>query len=101
MGELGQIDEAMENLQKMQALSSAMLELHYQTALLFCDKHRFAGAVRQVQNNQFQGMSSENTKDSIEVVLENLGIVDRALSNWSKIEQTSQLVISHIGTNEL
>jgi len=101
LGELGQTDEAMEMLKKMQNLSPAILELHYQTALLFCDKRRFAGAIRHLQNNLFNGTSLENTKDSIEVVLENLGIIDRALSNWSKIEQTSQLVVNHISRNEL
>jgi tetratricopeptide (TPR) repeat protein len=100
LAELGETDEAMANLQKMQNFSPAMLELHYQTALLFCDKHRFAGAVRQLQSSQLHGMSSDDTRDSIEVVLENLGIVDRALSNWSKIEETSRSAISQIGPNE-
>lgn len=100
LAELGQVEEAMENLQKMQGFSPATLELHYRTALLFCDKRRFAGAVRQLQNNQLHGMTCEDTRDSIEVVLENLGIVDRALSNWSKIEETSRSVISHISQNE-
>jgi tetratricopeptide (TPR) repeat protein len=99
--ELGESEEAMGILREMQTLSSAMLELHYQTSLLFCDKRKFAGAIRYMQNNHFSGMSSENTTDSIEVVLENLGIVDRALSNWSKIEQTSQYVISNIDQDEL
>jgi tetratricopeptide (TPR) repeat protein len=99
--ELEQADEAMRILQEIHVLSPAMLELHYQTSLLFCDKRKFAGAIRYLQNNHFSGMSSENTTDSIEVVLENLGIVDRALSNWSKIEQTSQLVISNNDQDEL
>ncbi len=99
--ELGQSDDAMNILKDIHLLSPAMLELHYQTALLFCDKHKFAGAIRYLQNNHFSGISSGNMTDSIEVVLENLGIVDRALSNWSKIEQTSQLVVGHFDENEL
>lgn len=99
--ELGEAQEAMGTLRQMQVLSPAMLELHYQTSLLFCDKRKFAGAIRYMQNNHFSGMSSENTTDSIEVVLENLGIVDRALSNWSKIEQTTQYAVSNIDQNEL
>lgn len=101
LSELGQTDEAMGILRELHVLSPAMLELHYQTSLLFCDKRKFAGAIRYMQNNHFSGISSGSMTDSIEVVLENLGIVDRALSNWSKIEQTSQLIVSNFEENEL
>ncbi len=93
--EIGQNEEAFAMLRQSTVLPSAMLELHYQTALLFCDKPRFAKAMQHLQtHNTFHGLSSEDTRDYIEVVLENLGIVDRALSNWSRIEQTSMLALS-------
>jgi len=93
--EIDQNVEAFGILKESTVLPSAMLELHYQTALLFCDKPRFAKAMRHIQtNNTFHGLSSEDTRDYIEVVLENLGIVDRALSSWSRIEQTSMLALS-------
>jgi hypothetical protein len=62
--------------------------------MLFCNKQRFMQAMRQVVGNSFHGLSSEDTKDYIEVILENLGIIDRAFSNWSRIEQTTAYALS-------
>ncbi len=92
--EIGKLEESLEILRDCTVIPPAALELHYQTAMLFCDKPRFAQAMRQVTGNSFHGLSSADTKDYIEVILENLGIVDRAFSNWSRIEQASSYVIS-------
>lgn len=94
MRELGQTKESLEVLRQAVIIPPHALELHYQTAILFCDKKRFAQAMRQISSNSFHGLSCQDTKDYIEVILENLGIIDRAFSNWSRIEETTSYIIS-------
>ena len=73
---------------------SSLLEMYYKTAILYCDKQAFAKAIRKLNRIKAteQSQSSE-IRENLEIVLENLGLLDRAFANWKRLEQTSEKLL--------
>jgi len=92
-----QVQESLDILTDVAVFAPVELALHYQTSLLFCDKVRFAKAFHRIQTSSFSSACTQDTRDNLEVILENLGLIDRAISNWSSLEETAQLAASSIG----
>ena len=93
--ENGQNELAMNKLIEMDtALEPGTLELHYQTAILYCDKKRFADALNNLENTMKDNFAQPDAIVNIEVVLENLGLVDRAISTWDRLTETAHNAIS-------
>jgi tetratricopeptide (TPR) repeat protein len=89
----GKNDLALESLMAMSLMDRDTLQLHYQTAILFCDKRRFADALASLENTLKQNYADPDAIVNIEVVLENLGLVDRAISTWDRLTETARFAI--------
>jgi len=93
--ENGQSELAMNKLIEMDTtLEPGTLELHYRTAILYCDKKRFADALNNLENTMKDNFAQPDAIVNIEVVLENLGLVDRAISTWDRLTETAHNAIS-------
>ena len=87
--ESGREDLAVSRLTQTNQIPPEMLELHYQTAILYCDKQKFAEALCTLDNTMQANFTQSDTLVNIEVVLENLGLIDRALATWDRLSQTA------------
>lgn len=92
--ETDQKQAALEHLPNPVSLNEDTLELHYKTALLYCDKVKFASSlinfVRQLENN----FTSHEATVNISVVLQNLGLLDRAAVMWENLSDTADKAIN-------
>jgi tetratricopeptide (TPR) repeat protein len=92
--ETGSREAAMEMLTAPGCLDSQMLELHYQTALLYCDKIKFASSLLNLERQMHQNFaSSGDTAVNISLVLQNLGLLDRAEIMWDNLSDTAREAI--------
>jgi tetratricopeptide (TPR) repeat protein len=81
---------------------SSLLEMYYKTSILYCDKEAFAKAIQKLNLTKAteQPQTSE-IRENLEIILENLGLLDRAFANWKRLEETSEnlLDIHHARKN--
>jgi protein O-GlcNAc transferase len=87
--ECGEKDKAMTELAVSATPSREIVDLHYRTAMLFCDKERFAEAVGNLQEWMTSNFVSPNSNSHISVVLENMGLVDRAACVFRDLAATT------------
>jgi tetratricopeptide (TPR) repeat protein len=74
----GEMAKALKYIEAPAALTKETVELHYRTAILFCNRERFAEAVGGLQDWMSSHFVSPGANSNISVVLENMGLVDRA-----------------------
>ena len=82
--DIAQIDKAIQIITEPQAIDQNTMQLHYKTAMLFCDQKQFTRALRHLRTSLQQDDASD-AYQNIELVLENLGLIDRTLSNWKRL----------------
>lgn len=87
--ETGKTEDAIKQISRTNTLDTATLQLHYQTAILYCDKHKFAEALCALENTMKDNFTQSDAIVNIEVVLENLGLVDRAIATWDRLNETA------------
>jgi tetratricopeptide (TPR) repeat protein len=92
--EVGKNNMALDRLARMNEVDRDTLDLHYQTAILFCDKRKFAGALSNLENQMKQNFADPDAIVNIEVVLENLGLIDRAITTWDRLTEAARYAIS-------
>ncbi len=87
----GRPEKAIKALIGGDLCDASVFEMYYKTAILFCDRTAFSQAVKKLQMIKVteQNQHSE-IQANIEIVLENLGLVDRAFTNWRRLEETSE-----------
>ena len=91
--ETGKNKEALKELTGTNSLDISTLNLHYKTSILFCDKQRFAAAMTNIENS-YKNNFTDVAADNIEVVLENIGLIDRAIATWDRLTETAKAAIS-------
>ena len=69
-----------------------MMKLHYKTAMLFCDQKQFTRALRHLKAS-LQQEDATDVYQNIELVLENLGLIDRTLSNWKRLSEIAENIL--------
>ena len=84
---------AMEQLIAPGCLDKDTLELHYKTALLYCDKVRFASSLMNLEHYMEDNFASEDATVNISIVLQNLGLLDRASAMWDNLATTTSRAI--------
>jgi tetratricopeptide (TPR) repeat protein len=67
--------------------------LHYQTAMLYADRTKFAAAVQEMENTMKNNFTESDATENIQVVLENIGLVDRATATWERLTETARSAI--------
>ena len=94
LDESGKCEQAIKSINKIVEPDLETLKLHYNTAILYCDRSKFASAVHTATKQLKKNMHETETVVNIDVVLENLGLVDRASTCWSRLTETSHAAIS-------
>ena len=87
--ELGDHKESLETIITPDILDSDLLTLHYKTALLFADRPKFVQAVENLDRHTKVNYKDSDTLTGIQVVLENLGLIDRASTSWERLCYTT------------
>jgi protein O-GlcNAc transferase len=91
--ETGQSDQAIAQLIEPHGLDKDTLQLHYKTALLYCDKIRFASSLINLVRNLEDNFTHPDAAVNISVVLQNLGLLDRAVAMWENLADTTHHAI--------
>ncbi len=77
-------------------LEGDTLNLHYRTALLYCDKLKFASSLINLENLLSSSLTTSNAAYNIEIVLQNLGLLDPVTSLWENLIDTTNLAMKYI-----
>ncbi|MBL7214277.1 MAG: tetratricopeptide repeat protein [Phycisphaerae bacterium] len=74
---------------------SSLLEMYYKTSILYCDKNAFAEAIKKLHRTKAtEQQESSDIRANLEIILENLGLIDRAFTNWKRLEETSENLLA-------
>lgn len=74
-------------------LNQDTLNLHYKTALLYCDKIKFASSLLNLEQYMHDNFASTDTTVNISIILQNLGLLDRASIMWDNLTDTTNQAI--------
>jgi tetratricopeptide (TPR) repeat protein len=91
--EAGDHNLALEQLTAANVLDSDTVKLHYKFALLYCDALRFASSLINLQQYMQDNFASTYHVPNVEVVLENLGLLDRAAAMWDNLSETAEYAV--------
>lgn len=84
-------DEAINQLIGPECLDKNTLELHYKVALLYCDKVKFASSLLNLDRLLESNFAGTDPAVNISIVLQNLGLLDRATIMWDNLTETADL----------
>jgi tetratricopeptide (TPR) repeat protein len=93
---LFETDQKLAALKQMvgpDCLDKDTLELHYKTALLYCDKLKFASSLMNLERYMHNNFTSADPTVNVSVVLQNLGLLDRATIMWDNLYETAKHAI--------
>jgi len=92
--EIGRKSEALEHLPGPYRLDKDTLELHYKTALLYCDKVKFASSLMNLERHLEKNFARPDAAVNISIVLQNLGLLDRVTATWDNLSDTAEEAIN-------
>jgi tetratricopeptide (TPR) repeat protein len=93
---LFEIDQKLAALKQMvgpDCLDKDTLELHYKTALLYCDKLKFASSLMNLERYMHNNFTHADPTVNISIVLQNLGLLDRVTVMWDNLYETAKHAI--------
>jgi len=85
---------ALEQITPPDRLDKDTLELHYRTALLYCDKLKFASSLINLERYMENNFTHTDATVNISIVLQNLGLLDRATAMWNNLSDTTDHAIN-------
>ncbi len=88
--EAGDHNAALEQLTAVPVLDTDTIKLHYKFALLYCDALRFASSLINLQQYMKDNFAGTSNVPNVAVVLENLGLLDRAAAMWDNLSETTE-----------
>jgi tetratricopeptide (TPR) repeat protein len=83
--ERGEKSKALMYLGAGNKISTELLNLHYKTSLLYCNRGNFIEALKTTRQQLDENFDSENALTTLNEVLQNMGLVDRAFAGWNLI----------------
>jgi tetratricopeptide (TPR) repeat protein len=92
--EVNQRAEALEHLSAPDRLDKDTLDLHYKTALLYCDKVKFASSLMNLERHLENNYARPDAAFNISIVLQNLGLLDRVSAMWDNLADTADQAIN-------
>ena len=95
--ETNQKRAALENLVGPACLDRDTLELHYRTALLYCDRVKFASTLLNLDRCLAENFAGLDTTMNVAVVLQNLCLLDRTTAIWDSLAETAEHAIDNAG----
>ena len=93
--EVGDQKSALEQLSAEPVLDNDTIQLHYKFALLYCDALRFASSLINLQQYMQDNFADAYKVPNVAVVLENLGLLDRAAAMWDNLSETAAQAASN------
>ncbi len=93
--ETGQRQNALELLTGLDCLDKDTLELHYKMALLYCDSLKFASSLMNLNRLLENNFTCADATVNISVVLQNLGLLDRATAMWDNLSDTANQALNN------
>jgi len=88
--ETGRQKEALDLIMPQRTFDPATLELYYQTALLYCNRIKFASSVINMQQQLEATIGADlDPAANISIVLQNLGLSDTVGVMWENLCQTA------------
>jgi tetratricopeptide (TPR) repeat protein len=96
--ETDQKEVALEQLIGPDCLDKDTLELHYKVALLYCDRIKFASSLINLERLLENNFACTDATVNISVVLQNLGLLDRAAAMWDNL---SDMAAQAMNDNQL
>lgn len=91
--ETERMSEALKQMTGPDCLDKDTLELHYKTALLYCDKVKFASSLMNLERSMHNNFTSADPTVNIAIVLQNLGLLDRVTAMWDNLSETARHAI--------
>jgi len=88
---------ALDKLCGPESLDKDTLELHYKTALLYCDKVKFASSLMNLEHYMEKNFTCADATVNISIVLQNLGLLDRAVAMWDNLSDTASQAMKSAG----
>jgi len=92
--EAGQTHAALDQLGPPECLDKDTLALHYKTALLYCDRLKFASSLINLDRYLEDNFASTDAAVNIGIVLQNLGLLDRVAAMWENLAETASEAIN-------
>jgi len=92
--EINQKTEALEHLPGPDRLDKDTLEMHYKTAMLYCDKVKFASSLMNLERHLENNFARPDAAVNISIVLQNLGLLDRVTTMWDNLSDTADQAIN-------
>ncbi len=86
--------EALDHLSAPARLDKDTLDLHYKTALLYCDKVKFASSLMNLERHLENNFARPDAAVNISIVLQNLGLLDRVTTMWDNLSDTAEQAIN-------
>jgi len=81
--------QALAHLAAPDCLDPQTLALHYQTALLFTNKLKFASTLLNLERLMEDNFAYPATAENISIVLQNLGLLERVEATWDSLARTA------------
>ncbi|NQT02326.1 MAG: tetratricopeptide repeat protein, partial [Planctomycetes bacterium] len=92
--EIDRKSEALDLLPGPGHLDKDTLDLHYKTALLYCDKVKFASSLMNLERHLENNFARPDAAVNISIVLQNLGLLDRVTTMWDNLSDTADQAIN-------
>jgi tetratricopeptide (TPR) repeat protein len=86
--------QALKQLVAPDCLNKDSLNLHYKTALLYCNKPKFASSLMNLEHYMESNFALTETVVNISIILQNLGLLDRASATWDNLADTAKHAIN-------
>ncbi|MBN2271278.1 MAG: tetratricopeptide repeat protein [Sedimentisphaerales bacterium] len=83
--ETNKAQQALGHLAAPEPLDPDTLNLHYKTALLYCNRVKFASSLMNLERIMEATYTRPAAAENISIVLQNLGILDRAGATWDTL----------------
>lgn len=93
--ETNQKQTALEQLIGPDCLNKDTLELHYKVALLYCNRLKFASSLINLNRSLEDNFTFADATVNISVVLQNLGLLDRAAAMWDNLADTAAQALNN------
>lgn len=91
--ELDRKREALDCLPGRDCLDKDILDLHYRTALLYCDRLKFASSLLNLEHYLEKNFARSDATVNISVILQNLGLLDRTAATWESLNNIANEAI--------
>lgn len=85
----GENDLGITELAKSPSLDKNTLDLHYKTALLYSDPVKFASSLINLEKTMQDNFANAEPTANVSLVLQNLGLLDRAAAMWDSLAGTT------------